>query len=158
MPSCSRPGSLASWRLERSGRENLIRCRLWPVGRCRAAQASRELQSGDAMIHWGKMAHAKTPRRKGGHSGTAIRKAAIPSRDCGIALVPEFLGEGVGQLCPGKSFRSCRVASLRSIPLDATASVSSSHAGPSVSGLMPFKRRKTMHAPSAARLLPSMSG
>ncbi len=75
-----------------------------------------------------------------------------------VAVVPELLDEGGAHSCLGKSFRNRRVASLRSISLAATASVSSSHAGPSVSGSMPFKRRKTTHAPSAARLLPSMNG
>ena len=58
----------------------------------------------------------------------------------------------------GRSFRKRSVVSSRSIPPAATASVNSSHSGPSALGSIPFKRRNTMHAPSAARLLPSTKG
>ena len=42
----------------------------------------------------------------------------------------------------GKSFRNRWVASLRSISLAATASVSSSHSGPSAFGLMAFRAQE----------------
>lgn len=58
----------------------------------------------------------------------------------------------------GNSLRSRCVASSRSIALAATASVNSSHSGPSVFGSIPLSRKNTIHAPSAARLLPSMNG
>lgn len=59
---------------------------------------------------------------------------------------------------PGRSFRNHCVVSSRSISPAATAKVSSSHSGPSAFGPMPFNRRKTIQAPRAARLLPSING
>jgi len=56
------------------------------------------------------------------------------------------------------NFRIRLVTCSRSSWPEATAKVSSSHSGPSACGSMSFKRRKTMHAPSATRLLPSMNG
>jgi len=61
-------------------------------------------------------------------------------------------------LVSGNNFLNRVVVSSRSIALAATAKANSSHSGPSDLGSIPFKRRNTMQAPSAARLLPSMNG
>ena len=58
----------------------------------------------------------------------------------------------------GNNARNRAAVPSLSNSLDATAKVNSSHSGPSIWGSILFSRRKTMHAPNAARLLPSING
>ena len=101
---------------------------------------------------------ARDERRARVRAGRPAWPAFHNGPDHEVLPEPALASQWVTQACFGSSFRSRRVASSRSISLVATARVSSSHSGPSTFGSIPLRRRKTMHAPSAARLLPSMNG
>src|SRR5512138_1938859 len=77
------------------------------------------------------------------------RSGALP--DARTNLPPIYLP--VGNIS-----RSLIVACSRSRLPEAMARTSSSHSGPSGLGSIPFRRKKTIQLPRAARLLPSMKG
>ena len=121
--------------------------------------SSTTISETEETLSWCQDMTARTPQQINLFADGTIDSQLMLARDLYL-VVPKLLNEssGVAHFRFGKSFRSRCVASSRSIALAATAKVNSSHSGPSALDSIPFKRRKTRHAPSAARLLPSMNG
>lgn len=141
---------------------------LWASGA--SPRHSASLRSGELRLGKPARVSARSSKRTVRLiSGVALDECLDPeryrTRVPAFAIQPRPAGHlGSGTPCSmdqvpfGNSLRKRAVVSSRSIVPSATAKTNASHSGPSAFGSIAFKRRNTMQAPSAVRLLPSMKG